>query len=267
MNCLAYCTATSYLIKPFYDRLKPNATLYRDAIHIAVPGLINGNVFYFPYGVTVCWGLTNEQCAHYLNQVKTFEEQSLEEIESDEFTFTFGETAKIVEDEITLPNQDVLTRLAISHGIAQSVKLSTFENKIRRTFNHTKHIPEELARKGRIGLSRKEIRRKMGELFIERNSINLHVDVLDTPEFFWEYSELEPLYALTANYLDVETRVEVLNHRLNVVRELFEMLGNELNHQHSSRLEWTIICLIVIEVVLTLILNELPWKFFSFFQF
>ena len=81
----------------------------------------------------------------------------------------------------------------------------------------------------------------------------LHVDVLDTPEFFWEYSELEPLYAMTANYLDLETRVEVLNQRLDVIHELFEMLGNELNHQHSSRLEWTIIGLIVMEVILTLL--------------
>jgi len=261
MNCLAYCTATSYLIKPFSDGLKPNSTLYRDTIHLSVPGVEKGDVFYFSYGVTVCWGLTHEQSSTYLNQVKEFEEHALEEVESDEFTFTLGEIPKIVEDEIILPNHDVLTRLAISHGIAQSVKLSTFENKIRRTFNHTKHIPEDLAKHGRIGLSRKEIRRKMGELFIERNSINLHVDILDTPEFFWEYSELEPLYAMTANYLDVETRVEVLNHRLDVVRELFEMLGNELNHQHSSRLEWTIIFLIVIEVVLTLIINDLTWKF------
>ena len=97
---------------------------------------------------------------------------------------------KIVEDEIILPNLDVLSRLAISHGLAQSVKLGTFESALRKTFNHTKHIPEDLAKHGRISLSRKEIRRKMGELFIERNSINLHVDVLDTPEFFWEYSEL-----------------------------------------------------------------------------
>ena len=133
------------------------------------------------------------------------------------------------------------------------MKLGTFETAIRKTFIHTKEIPEDLAKHGRIPLSRKEIRRKMGELFIERNSINLHVDVLDTPEFFWEYSELEPLYAMASNYLDIDSRVEVLNHRLDVIHELFEMLGNELNHQHSSRLEWTIIILIVLEVVITLL--------------
>lgn len=256
MECRAFCTASAYHIKALYESFKQigaNVTLYRDVIHFAIPGDMRGDIFYFPYGAAVFWGLTLEKCRPYLEQIKEFEEQPVEEIETDEFTYTIGEVPKIVEDEIFLPNLDVLSRLAVSHGLAQSVKLGTFEYALRRTFNHTKHIPEDLAKHGRISLSRKEIRRKMGELFIERSSINLHVDVLDTPEFFWEYSELEPLYAMTANYLDVETRVEVLNQRLDVIHELFEMLGNELNHQHSSRLEWTIIILIVMEVCLTLL--------------
>lgn len=256
MDCRAYCTASSYQIKLFYERLKGEnrAILYRDVVHLSVQiGETTRDVFYFPYGVTVCWGLPVQACDVYLNKIKDFEDQSLDEIEKDQFTFTIGDTPKIVEDEIILPNDDVLSRLAISHGLAQSVKLGTFESAIRKTFDNTKHLPEDLARHGRIPLSRREIRRKMGELFIERNSINLHVDVLDTPEFFWEYSELQPLYAMTANYLEIESRVEVLNQRLDVVHELFEMLGNELNHQHSSRLEWTIICLIVIEVFLSIL--------------
>jgi uncharacterized Rmd1/YagE family protein len=57
---------------------------------------------------------------------------------------------------------------------------------------------------------------------------------------------------MIANHLDLETRVEVLNQRLDIVHDLFEMLGNELNHQHSSKLEWIIIWLIVIEVMLNL---------------
>ena len=93
----------------------------------------------------------------------------------------------------------------------------------------------------------------MGELFLERATINLHLDALDTPEFFWEYPELEPLYKMITVYLDVQTRVEVLNKRLDILHELLEVLGNELNLQHSSRLEMTIIWLIIFEVVLTLL--------------
>ncbi len=256
MDCRAYCIASAYQIKPLFQSLKErySAVLYRDVVHLSIPlGATTGDVFYFPYGACVFWGLSMVECQFYMDLVKEFEERPAEDIASDEFTYVFGDTAKIVDDEVILPNHDVLTRLAFSHGMAQSVKLDTFETAIQRTFNHTKHLPEDLAKRGRIPLSRSEIRRKMGELFIERSAINLHVDVLDTPEFFWEYAELEPYYQLTANYLDIETRVEVLNQRLDVVHELFEMLGNELNHQHSSRLEWAIIGLIVIEVALSLL--------------
>lgn len=257
MDCLAYCTASAYRIKPLYEHLKQigaSVTLYRDVIHLSAPSHKGvGDLFCFPYGAAVFWGFSSDRCLSYLEQIKEFEEQANEEMEMDCFTFVVGEHPKIIDDEIILPNSDLLSRLAISHGIAQSVKLGNFESALRKSFNLTKQIPEDLARHGRISLSRKEIRRKMGELFIERSSINLHADVLDTPEFFWEYSELEPLYAMTANYLELETRVEVLNQRLDVMHELFEMLGNELNHQHSSRLEWTIIGLIVVEVFLSLL--------------
>ena len=83
--------------------------------------------------------------------------------------------------------------------------------------------------------------------------------MLDTPEFFWEHPELEPFYRRTSHYLDITKRVEALNRRLNVVHELFEILRNELNHQYSSRLEWTIIILIVIEVVVTLMVDLFHW--------
>lgn len=257
MDCRAFCTAASYKIKPFFDQVRHRfkATSYKDAIHLEVPipGLPHGDVFFFSYGVVVCWGVSKEIELDMLKLVQPYEDKDGSEIETDEFTYVYGETPKILEDEIVLPNNDTVTKLAVSQGLAQSVKLGTFEIAIQKTFNQSKNLPEDLAKKGKIHLSKQSIRKKMGELFIARNSINLHADVLDTPEFFWEYPELEPLYMMVANYLDIETRVEVLNQRLDVVKELFQMLGAELNHQHSSRLEWTIIWLIIIEVVLTLL--------------
>ncbi len=257
MDCRAYCNAASYKIKPFYEILRQRfkASIYRDSVHFEVPlpGMPNGDIFYFSYGAVVCWGLPQEIELEMIKLIKPYAEKHSDEVETDEFTFGYGEYPKVADDEITLPNHSTLTKLALSHGIAQSVKLGTFEISIQTTFNQSKNIPEDLATKGKISLSKNVIRKKMGELFIARNSINLHADVLDVPEFFWEYPELEPLYMMIANYLDLETRVDVLNHRLDVVHELFQMLGSELNHQHSSRLEWTIIWLIIIEVVLILL--------------
>lgn len=255
MDCCAFCNAVSYKLKPLRDELqkKYKVNQHRDVIHVEITQENQiGDVFYFAYGSMVCWGITKDLALNFLEAGREFADRLSDEIETDEFTYIQGETAKIVDDEITLPNLDPLIKLAISHGIAQSVKLGTFEIALQKTFTLTRQIPEDLAKFGKISLSRNQIRKKMGELFIERNSINLHSDVLDQPEFFWDYPELEPYYTLIANYLDLANRVEVLNQRLRIVHELFEMLGTELNHQHSSRLEWTIICLIVIEVLLSI---------------
>lgn len=254
MRCTTYCTAAGYDIPRLYLFLQRMGTtqLFRDVIHLQTreERNIKGDIFYFSYGSIVFWGFTEEEEKQILTSIKEFEKEPVAKAELDEFTFTYGDNMRIEEDEIVLPNKSTLNKLSISHGLAQSVKLTTFEEMIQKTIDLTKQLPSDLARRGKIFLSRKEISQKLGELFIERSFINLHTEILDIPEFFWDYPELEPFYRRTAHYLDVTKRVEVLNKRLGIVHELFEILSNELNHQHSSRLEWTIIILIVIEVLL-----------------
>lgn len=259
MDCCAICTASSYTVKPLFEvlRVSYKATLYRDVVYVAIEkDDISCDAFFFSYGVSVFWGVDKEVGLKIIrDELAPFEQQHASDLEIDVFTYDYGDAIKIFEDEITLPDHSILTKLALSQGIAQSVRLGAFETSLQKTFQLTKQIPEDLAKYGKISLSRKEIRKKMGELFIARNSVNLNMDVLDTPEFFWEHPELDPFYHLMANYLDVRTRVEILNQRLNVIHGLFEMLGTELNHSHSNRLEWTVIWLILIEVIISLIVH------------
>lgn len=259
MRCAAYCTATEFDTARLLSYLRNTygVTRLREVFHIQIESPENleatqkeGDVFFFPFGALVCWGLNENRERQLLDEIREFERQPVELIEDDVFTYSYGEANKLIEDdEITLPDQDTLTKLAFSHALAQSVKLAVFEQTIQKTIHLTKELPELLARQGSIKYSRRDIRRMMGRLFIDRSSINLHQELLDTPEFFWEHSDLEPYYAQVAHYLDRERRVSVLNQRLIILQELFDMLAAELNHQHSSRLEWTIIWLIVIEVV------------------
>jgi uncharacterized Rmd1/YagE family protein len=203
MRCTCYCTASSYDIPRLFQYLQRlgSTQLFRDVIHIQIKEdkQMKGDIFYFSYGAVVCWSFSEEEEKEILQSLKDFEKEPLSKIELDEFTFIYGDTIKIEEDEIFLHNKSTLTKLAISHGIAQSVKLSTFEELIQKTIDNTKKLPSDLAQKGKISLSRKEISQKMGEIFIERNFINLHSETLDTPEFFWNYPELEPFYRRTAH--------------------------------------------------------------------
>jgi len=253
MEVIGFFVSDSYQIKHLAEYLRNQYKIsqFRDVIALELEK--SGDIFIFSYGVIVSWGISRDRALQFIEEIRPYENNRCTTIETDEFTYVKGEKPAIIEDEIILPSFDLLSKLAVSHGIAQSVELNNFETTIQSIVDNTQKIPLELAEKGRVSLSRKEIRQKMGELFVVRSTINLHVDALDLPEFFWDYPELEPLYQMVANYLDIRARVEVLNHRLDIVHGLYEVLANELNHQHSSRLEWTIILLIVIEVVLTLL--------------
>lgn len=252
----AYCTAVSYDISRLFQCLQPPGSiqLFRDVIHSQPkdPQGVKRDIFYFPYGVVLFWGFDSEEEPAFLHALQKFERESLSKVELDEFQFAYGEKMMIEDDEIILQKKDAQTKLAISYAIAQSVKLTVFEETVSRTIEHSKQIPKDLALRGKIPLSRRETSKKMGELFLERNYINLHTEILDTPEFFWEHAELESFYRKMIQYLDVTKRVDLLNRRLNLMHDLYEILGNELNHQHSSRLEMTIIILIFIEIVLAL---------------
>lgn len=250
MRCSAYSTAASYNLSSLFGFLKKTyaTTLYRDVIHAVYHE--QGNLYFFSYGVMVSWGLTEDEELKILDAVKGFERDPVSQVEKDEYDFSYDTNFRLQRDEIVLTSRDVLTKLAVSYGIAQSVKLTFFEKTIDKTIMKTKHLPMDLASKGKIFLSRKEISQKIGELFLDRSSVNLHSDILDEPDFFWDYPEYLPLYRDIAKCLDLSTRLNVLNTRLTIVSELLGMLSDQLNHQHSSILEWTIIWLIVIEVLL-----------------
>lgn len=257
MHCTTYCTAASYDMGKLSQKMQKRGPTqaYRDALHTQVKEdrRTKGDIFYFSFGVIVCWGFTEEEEQELLTELKEFEKEGLPRPERDDFTFAYGENMKIEEDEILLQNKSSPTKLAISYGLAQSVKLTIFEEAIQKTIVYSQQIPAGLAKRGKISLSHREISKKMGEIFLERSFVNLHTEILDTPEFFWDNPELEPFYKRTIHYLDVSKRIEILNRRLAVVHDLFEILSNELKHQYSARLEWTIIILIVIEVILVLL--------------
>ena len=67
------------------------------------------------------------------------------------------------------------------------------------------------------------------------------------------------MYILGREYLDIDKRIEILNQRLDIMKDLYEMLQNELNIKHSAKIEIIIIVLILAEVVLQVLGLVISW--------
>lgn len=267
LRCTSYCCALALdliqLDRLFTDSLGRSCRMHKDGLnavlHCTEANGRDGDAhsFFFSYGCVVTWGLSEAQERErvMLLAASGCAQEPISEHEIDDFGYTHVPGCKpgVAKDVISLDSIDVREKLAVSFALAQSVKLGVFERTVEQTIQETKTIPERMAIDGKIRLTQKDITKRIGQLFVDRASINLHSDILDHPDFFWEDDEWLPLYLRAAKYLEIDRRAEVLNKRLDIIKELFDMLASELNNAHANKLEWIIIVLIVLEVLFQIV--------------
>ncbi|ETF39982.1 YagE family protein [Chlamydia pecorum MC/MarsBar] len=255
MRCAAYCTASHYNLHILFHLLKPRFTtvLSREYVMASSEDSLDQISVFFPYGVAVFWGWEEAEEHKLLQTIIPASPEILPQPEIDCYNFFYGDKLQIRRDRLILADTTLNTKLAISFGLAQSVKLTFFEETIYKTIEDSKKLPQDLSAKGKISMPRKAIAKKIGKLFLDKATVNLHSDILDEPDFFWEHPKTQPIYLDVLSCLDIDSRINVLNHRLTILGDVLEILNDQLNHQHTSSLEWTIIYLIMIEVFVALL--------------
>ncbi|CUM47159.1 unnamed protein product [Debaryomyces tyrocola] len=216
------------------------------------------DIFIFEYGVIIMWGYTPKEEAAFLEDLAKFESEKLsaEDIQVEEFNYyiTKSYQPRIYNDFITIrDDSNYMLKLSISHALAQSVKISLFEELVDNTIEDTEDIPQQIAQTGKVEMTKDEIMKSIGELFILRININLHGSVLDSPELMWAEPHLEPIYQATRGYLEINQRVELLNQRLEVISDLLQMLKEQLGHSHEENLEFIVVVLVAVEVLVSII--------------
>jgi uncharacterized Rmd1/YagE family protein len=260
MRCVSFCPTESYrlaAIASFFRNTGHIVKQHRKVLHIAYPSK-ECDIFIFSYGCLVSWGLNNKEEKKLLEQLKPFSVNLLPITETDKFVYYYGDHVEMATHErfnidiIVLESDNPQLKLAISHGLAQSIQLESYESAVQKTIEQNTHYPEQLAKSGNISLSQKDISRRMGQIFLARSSINLNSEYLAAPEYFWEHPSFEDYYNMSEKFLDIPRRVSTLNQKLDVLHELFNMLTSQLQHRHSNMLELIIIILIFVELVVTL---------------
>lgn len=155
------------------NRIAPDATTFAE-------------MFVFSYGVVVFWNFTERQEKDILADLSFSEHETgvslmIRPVEEDDFETEelhfeyspFVERPRVFNDMITLRSGDHMIKLAMSHAIAQSTKLSFFEEKMSQTMLDAQHVPKHLALTGELGMSRREIVKILGRLFKSRVDVNL----------------------------------------------------------------------------------------------
>ncbi|KAL2268354.1 hypothetical protein VTJ83DRAFT_3200 [Remersonia thermophila] len=256
--------------------LDPEGTGFEPHEVVHARGFNNGDIFVFPSGTVVTWGLppdvVHSLATRHLLPAAEMPFPELKEEEDLEFLVDpEQEQSRVSGDVVVLGTRreardgdrldTTLTKIAFSSGLARSTKLAVLERSLTRYLESTRDIPDRLSRGLQAPLSRAWILQKAGELLNLRSQLNHYNDLTDAlPDIFWDTEEkLETYYAKIGKALDVGVRIKTLNDKMTYAQEVVAVAQGVLDisekmssEKHSTRLEWIIIILIAIEVAFEL---------------
>jgi len=261
MHCLSFCIAHSIDLKRLENSLlkkKLQVQLQQDVLHVSDPQQQH-DIFYFSNGSFISWNVNKSTVDHYRALAKPFCQKLLSKPQSDEFIYKLADHVAIKPhghfnvEIITLDTDDSDTKLALSYGLSQSIKLKMYEQMTERLITKNTPLIEQLSQKGKIHFSRKSIMQIIGKIIEAKSLINLKSSFSYQPTFFWQHPNLENYYSTIADYLDIPERIDAVNKQLDTLDEIFSMLNSYLENRHSHFLEVIIIVLLAAEIVFSVL--------------
>ncbi|KAF4660398.1 hypothetical protein FOZ61_010101 [Perkinsus olseni] len=229
--------------------------------------------YLFSFGCVVVWGASDNQLGTIVDLVRPLVNKPLSQPEHDYMRYTTepplegtpdGDNGDpeaahhpsrrpIAHDNIRLSASggwsSLMERLAHSYSLAQSVRVDAFETMLDGAIERTTDVPETMTRTGTVGIGKKEVARRMGNLFVQRCDLNVYSDILGTPDVFWDFDEYEAVYDKSRRYMDINRRVEILNQRMEVLNDMYTMIQEELHVAHGNNLEIWVIWLVAVDAI------------------
>lgn len=260
MECLSYCIANTIDLTKLDNYFKSSLHGYdvvktRDVLKLAASDNSNYMLFIFKNGTVICWGLKRHQIQEHLKTIKLFADRPISFLVRDEFSYQIGDKTSIQPhvfydvDCVLLEDDSDELKLSLSYGFSQSVKLQYFETIIEVLIDKYTPLIQRLSHKGKMPISRNQIRQVIGEILGAKSEMNLISNFLYHPKYFWQHPTMEEYFIMLERYLHIQRRVNAINHRLDTLNEIFDMFNSYLENRHAHSLEVIIIILITIEII------------------
>lgn len=143
--------------------------------------------------------------------------------------------------------------LLVFHVIAQSVAIDFLEQQVEDTLQRFEKIHLNLAKKGLLIATSREVMKTIGTSGNIVNFIVGQLSLLDKPDIAWEDKEAEALFINMRKMFELEDRFSTIRFKLTFIQDSSELMLDSLNHRRAELLEFTIIGLIIFEIVMAFV--------------
>jgi uncharacterized Rmd1/YagE family protein len=216
----------------------------------------NGMVALFRFGVAVMVGLTPLEEEDLLAKLKsritglrarTDDETALLEVAPD--SDAAGLTGGVIQIKDYSPGRF----LVVADALAKTVALGRDEREVNAVFDVVEPFAFELARSGRPPFRRRAMLRLIGQALLAQHRVSGRVAVEEKPDVLWDRPDLERLHARLEDEYELKERAGALKRKLDVIVETAHALTDIIDADRATRLEATIVLLIVAELIASVV--------------
>lgn len=213
--------------------------------------------FIFNYGVIVFYNLSADEIDQVLRQLfpgtrkasllhDTF---GLMKNESDEINIQFNSLS------LKLINEETIKIVMLN--LAQSVALTYYDQVSQDLLAGVRQFTNQMEEQGRLKISRKNILRFIGKALNTKNKIAENLYIFDAPPITWNDEYLDKVNTTLSRHFDLGPRYRSIENTFNIVEANLDTYMELYHQKESSKLEWIIIILILVEVVDTFLTKVL----------
>jgi uncharacterized Rmd1/YagE family protein len=215
-------------------------------------------MYIFQYGMVSFFNLDEKGITGVLRILKPTATNYFSEKLSEEFAVEIRKNHMKVEfNRVLLPDMDPEMIRLVMLNTSQSVALNKYDlvtaDLLHATQEHTKYL-ENL---GKLDISGLKLKKFIGKVLNIKNGILENLYIFDSPDITWERQDLNQLNNNLKQSFDLKDRYRRISLRTEIIKENLDLFKDIMEHRESSRLEWIIIVLILIEVVDMFILKFL----------
>ncbi|MDH7911894.1 RMD1 family protein [Winogradskyella sp. SYSU M77433] len=246
---VAYQIANTISIKTSKQQLSWQL-LFQDSDELFYSSAKDKYVYLFQYGMVSFFNYSKQEIEEALQQIKPYCDTYFSDKISEEVTVEIKQhTLQVNFESVVLPDfNSEMIRLVMLNA-SQSVALNQYseitEELLIETNKHTKYLEN----KGKLDISGNKLKRFIGKILNIKNKISENLYIFDSPDITWEDELLNKLNLELKQTFDLKDRYHVIHDRIEIIKENLELFKDIMDHRESSRLEWIIIILILVEVV------------------
>jgi uncharacterized Rmd1/YagE family protein len=216
------------------------------------------NEFFYllSYGEVAFAGIEDLEASTLLKFIRTYAKDHVKEDYREDVAVNIKPESGVIFDytSITVPELSPNGLRLIMLNISQSVALDYYEALSDEILKNTKKMTRQLEQTGRLRGSQKELLQFIGKTLSIKNSIIDDLYIFDAPDSVWENELLGRIDDAIKRTLDLRMRYRDIDYKLKIVHENLTVFTDLMQNRESTRLEWIVIILIMIEVV------HLFWK-------